>query len=141
MIVTAPLTLDALAGQQWPRHRFEIIVVDNGSSDGTRAVVEAAAGRRNAPAIRYLYVQKAGKSHAVNQALPHAVGELLAFTDDDVIPHPAWLERLSAAFAETGVDFVALCAAVFADGVDPKEAVARANAVLDETAPRFEAVG
>ncbi len=45
------------------------------------------------------------------------------------------------AVAATGVDFVALSAAVFADGVDPKEAVARTNAVLDETAPRFEAVG
>ncbi len=45
------------------------------------------------------------------------------------------------AVAATGVDFVALSAAVFANGVDPKEAVARANAVLDETAPRFEAVG
>ncbi len=45
------------------------------------------------------------------------------------------------AVAATGVDFVALSAAVFADGVDAREAVARANAVLDETAPRFEAVG
>ena len=41
--------------------------------------------------------------------------------------------------AATGADFVALSSAVFADGVDPREAVARANAILDETAPRFEA--
>jgi thiamine-phosphate pyrophosphorylase len=40
--------------------------------------------------------------------------------------------------AATGADFVALSSAVFADGVDPREAVARANAILDETAPRFE---
>jgi thiamine-phosphate pyrophosphorylase len=40
--------------------------------------------------------------------------------------------------AATGADFVALSAAVFADGVDPKAAVARANAILDKTAPRFE---
>jgi thiamine-phosphate pyrophosphorylase len=43
------------------------------------------------------------------------------------------------AVAATGADFVALSSAVFADGVDPKAAVARANAILDETAPRFEA--
>lgn len=42
------------------------------------------------------------------------------------------------AVAATGADFVALSSAVFGDGVDPREAVARANAVLDETAPRFE---
>jgi thiamine-phosphate pyrophosphorylase len=41
--------------------------------------------------------------------------------------------------AATGADFVALSSAVFADGVDPRQAVARANAILDETAPRFEA--
>jgi thiamine-phosphate pyrophosphorylase len=40
--------------------------------------------------------------------------------------------------AATGAEFVALSSAVFADGVDPKIAVARANALLDETAPRFE---
>lgn len=40
--------------------------------------------------------------------------------------------------AATGADFVALSSAVFANGVDPKAAVARANALLDATAPRFE---
>ena len=42
------------------------------------------------------------------------------------------------AVAATGADFVALSSAVFGDGVDPQAAVARANAILDETAPRFE---
>jgi thiamine-phosphate pyrophosphorylase len=40
--------------------------------------------------------------------------------------------------AATGADFVALSQAVFAEGIDPEAAVARANAILDETAPRFE---
>jgi thiamine-phosphate pyrophosphorylase len=43
------------------------------------------------------------------------------------------------AVATTGCEFVALSSAVFADGVDPREAVASANALLDQTAPRFEA--
>lgn len=42
------------------------------------------------------------------------------------------------AVAATGVEFVALSSAVFGEGIDPREAVARANALLDETAPRFE---
>ena len=42
------------------------------------------------------------------------------------------------AVAATGADFVALSSAVFADGVDPRAAVERANAILDETAPRFD---
>jgi thiamine-phosphate pyrophosphorylase len=40
--------------------------------------------------------------------------------------------------ATTGAEFVALSAAIFADGVDPREAVAQANALLDAHAPRFE---
>lgn len=43
--------------------------------------------------------------------------------------------------AATGADFVALSAAIFGEGVDPKAAVQRANAILDETAPRFEPAG
>lgn len=43
------------------------------------------------------------------------------------------------AVAATGADFVALSSAVFGEAIDPGEAVARANAILDETAPRFEA--
>ncbi len=42
------------------------------------------------------------------------------------------------AVAATGADFVALSSAVFGEGIDPGEAIARANAILDETAPRFE---
>lgn len=42
------------------------------------------------------------------------------------------------AVAATGAEFVALSAAVFAPGVDPREAVEEANAILDRTAPRFE---
>ncbi len=44
-----------------------------------------------------------------------------------------------AQVAATGAEFVALSAAVFAEGVDPRAAVQRANALLDETAPRFGA--
>jgi thiamine-phosphate pyrophosphorylase len=42
------------------------------------------------------------------------------------------------AAAATGCEFVALSSAIFGEGVDPREAVAHANALLDETAPRFE---
>ncbi|WP_292327114.1 thiamine phosphate synthase, partial [Mesorhizobium sp.] len=42
------------------------------------------------------------------------------------------------AVAATGAEFVALSSAVFADGIDPRGAIAAANALLDETAPRFE---
>jgi glycosyltransferase involved in cell wall biosynthesis len=100
-------TLDALGRQRWPRDRFEIVVADNGSTDGTRAVVDAAAARPGSPITKYVFIATPGKSHAVNAALELARGDVLAFTDDDVRPDPSWIERLAAAFEETGADFVA----------------------------------
>ena len=100
-------TLEALARQDWPADRFEVIVADNGSTDDTPYVVADAARRRGAPLVRYLFVPAPGKSAAVNQALLLATGEYIAFTDDDVRPESEWLRRLAAAFVETGADFVA----------------------------------
>jgi glycosyltransferase involved in cell wall biosynthesis len=100
-------TLAALAGQHWPRDRFEIVVADNRSSDDTRHTVESAAARAAAPSIRYLFVREAGKSYAVNAALAVATGEILLFTDDDVVPDPLWIDRMVRALDATGADFAA----------------------------------
>ena len=100
-------TLDALSAQTWPQDRFEIIVADNGSTDQTAAVLEAARLRRDGPVLHALHVAPPGKSYAVNAAVAAATGDFVAFTDDDVRPEPSWLERLAAAFEETGADFVA----------------------------------
>lgn len=100
-------TLAGLGQLRWPKDRLEIIVADNGSTDGTSTVVESASAQSAAPAIRYLFVPEPGKSFAVNAAFAVARGDILALTDDDVLPDSGWLHHLCAAFAETGADFVA----------------------------------
>jgi glycosyltransferase involved in cell wall biosynthesis len=99
-------TLEALFRQRWPADCLEILVSDNGSTDGTRALVDRAARRGGVP-VRYLFVPQPGKSHAVNAALELARGELVAFTDDDVQPDPDWIPALIRAVEETNADFVA----------------------------------
>jgi glycosyltransferase involved in cell wall biosynthesis len=105
----APLlaaTLDAVCAQQSPGCPFEILIVDNGSVDETPQVVAAAARRSSVPVV-YLTEQKSGKSHALNTAVGHARGDLLVFTDDDVLPAPGWLAAYAQAFSETGADYAA----------------------------------
>jgi glycosyltransferase involved in cell wall biosynthesis len=84
---------------------FEIVVVDNASTDDTATVVETA-GRGGAPVV-YVFEPKSGKSHALNTAIARARGDLLVFTDDDVLPSTDWLSAYVRAFQETGADFAA----------------------------------
>lgn len=73
----------------------EVVVVDNASLDGrTRQVAEAAG-------VKYVREDRPGLSHARNSGLRHASAEVIAFTDDDVILHPRWLERLVLALQES----------------------------------------
>lgn len=98
-------TLDALSAQEWPGCPFEILVVDNSSTDDTPAVVAAVRERSPAPIV-YLHESKPGKSHALNAALERARGDLLVLTDDDVLPSPGWLVAGRRAFVETDADYV-----------------------------------
>ena len=84
-------TLAALRAQEvGPSREWEVIVVDNNSSDGTRATVEQA--RHDWPRLRYEFEGAQGLSHARNHGIRSARGDVIVFTDDDVLPDPDWLE-------------------------------------------------
>lgn len=75
----------------------ELIVVDNNSSDETRAVVEYH--KANSPfEIRYLMEKKQGVSHAKNLGISESKGEIIAFIDDDCILDFSWLTCLLKEF-------------------------------------------
>lgn len=98
-------TLEALARQDWPRADYEIVVVDNNSTDDTAALVRALSDRAGYPRLVLVHEATPGKTYAVNAGLSVARGDLLVFTDDDVVPEPQWLRALSGALGETGADF------------------------------------
>lgn len=81
------LCLAALSRQTYPHDRTEVIVVDNGSTDGTLDVVAGFAF------ARVLHEPKLGSYNARNTGIGQAVGEFIAFTDGDCIPDPEWLAR------------------------------------------------
>lgn len=74
-----------------PGRRWEAIVVDNNSTDGTRRVVECH--QEDFPVtLRYLFETQQGRSSALNAGIKSAAGTVIAMTDDDVIVDPQWLE-------------------------------------------------
>jgi glycosyltransferase involved in cell wall biosynthesis len=86
--------LVAVLTQSIERVAYEIIVVDDGHDDATRAQVEAMQPPGGAPALRYLRpVQGRGPAVARNAGWRAARGMLVAFTDDDTIPDRRWLEE------------------------------------------------
>lgn len=74
---------------------WEILVVDNNSTDKTREVVESFCGQYPGR-FRYLFESQQGKSHALNAGIREAHGDILAFMDDDVTVEPSWLQNITA---------------------------------------------
>lgn len=94
--------LQALARQTLAPERYEIVVCDDGPDDATRALVERMAHAHLARGlhIRYLPVTATqGPAGARNAGWRHALAQTIAFTDDDAIPDPRWLEAGLCALA------------------------------------------
>ena len=87
-------TLQLLAEADRSGIDTEVVVVDNGSSDNTKEIVESMVELLK---IRYLFEAEPGKSHALNRALGEGgFGDIIAFLDDDMSPHKEWFKGVRA---------------------------------------------
>jgi len=84
--------LAALTQQEYPKDRFEVIVVDDGSPQSLAPIVESFQADT---VIRYFEQPNLGPSVARNAGAKLAQGQYLAFTDDDCAPTPTWLSFLA----------------------------------------------
>jgi glycosyltransferase involved in cell wall biosynthesis len=85
------LVIDALLNQDYPKYLFEIILVDNGSTDNTRAILQNYADA-NADRIIMAHQDDIQGSYAArNRGIEFAKGDILAFTDADCVPDRSWL--------------------------------------------------
>jgi glycosyltransferase involved in cell wall biosynthesis len=96
-----PRLVDALAGQEGAG-AFEVVVVDDGSTDDTWAVLQDLAARHPF-LVPVRQVPNAGPAAARNRGWRAACAELVAFTDDDCVPQPGWLHALRAALADVDI--------------------------------------
>ena len=91
------ITIESFMTQSYPKDKYEIIVSDNNSSDNTREVVEEWQGKATVP-IRYLFEGRQGVHYARNTAAKAAIGDILYFTDDDMIAANSLLLELVKVF-------------------------------------------
>lgn len=88
---TLKACLDSVFAQDFPLARLEVIVVDNGSSDRTKEII-------NAFPVKYVFLAKPSIPAARNAGIQAARGEIIAFTDCDCVLEENWLARIVEAF-------------------------------------------
>lgn len=104
------ITLASLAQQlATPGWSYEFLVMDNNSTDATRAVVDQAEPGWTVGRLHYLFEGRQGKQFALNSGIARAreLGcELLAFSDDDILFPADWCHRLIALFDDASVELL-----------------------------------
>lgn len=122
---TLPKVLSAYCRLLSPPCPWRLLLIDNASTDATRAVAASYAAQLP---LCYLFEPKRGKNAALNTGLAFALNDpqcaLLVFSDDDATPEPDWLRQLWLAAAEQREH------AIFGGGIVPDWAVAPPDWVL-----------
>jgi glycosyltransferase involved in cell wall biosynthesis len=97
--------ITALEQQTYPSDAYEVIVISDGSTDGTDAYLEALCSTMR---LRWFLQANRGPAAARNVGIQKAGGEFIVFIDDDVVPEPRLLEEHARSHHEAGQDAVVL---------------------------------
>ncbi len=91
---TLPAVLNAYCKLESPYDGWELIIVDNGSTDSTKEIVHAF---QSCLPLTYVFEPRLGKAVAQNTGLSRINGDLVVMTDDDALPRPDWLVQMRLA--------------------------------------------
>ncbi len=103
--------LSALAASDYPKHRHEVIVVNDRSTDGTTALLNALAENHNNLTILHKTSEERGtnlrgKAGALQYGIEHAKGEIILMTDADCAVSPTWLRAMASQFRDPAIGLV-----------------------------------
>ena len=89
-----PKCLESLADQTADSELFEVLIIDNNSTDDTKKIALDFCENHNN--FKYIFEKKQGLSHARNRAIEEARGGYLAYIDDDAIADKEWLKKIGS---------------------------------------------
>jgi glycosyltransferase involved in cell wall biosynthesis len=118
--------ITSVVAQDFPREHYEIVIVDNGSSDHTRQV---AARYAEQPNVRYILEERVGLCVARNTGWQVASASYVALFDDDAIAKPGWLAAIARTFQRSRSDV-----GIIGGRVDPIWLAPRPDWLADEIA-------
>lgn len=95
-------TIESIFRQSYPKDKFEIIVVDDGSTDDTKECIEKFQ-RLGICSLRYFYQKRRGPAAARNTGIKNAQGDLIVFTDSDCITSDSWLSEITSGYDDDRV--------------------------------------
>ena len=98
------LALESLTRQTLSPEAFEVLVIDNGSTDQTEVMAQIFSARLEN--LRYFYEPEPGLHSGRHRGMLEAKGEILVFTDDDIEALPSWLSSVAEAFSNAEVALV-----------------------------------
>ena len=111
-------TLESLTAQTYPVDAYEVLVVDNGSGDDTREVVQEYC-ERHPDLVSLLVEDEIQSSYAArNRGIERARGSLVAFIDADMTVEPTWAESVVASHREHGWDYMGCRIETYVEGED-----------------------
>lgn len=96
--------LESIVLQTFSPNEFEVIIIDNGSTDSTKEIVEAF--KSSIQNIRYFYDATSGLHVGRHRGLKEAQAEILVYADDDIEALPTWLEGVWESFQDTDIVLV-----------------------------------
>ena len=96
--------LESLLAQTLPSEEFEVIIVDNGSTDNTKEIISSFKDKIEN--LKYFYIEKPGLHVGRHKGLKEATSDILVYADDDIVAFPEWLEGIWESFQDERVVLV-----------------------------------